>query len=393
MRKRTPRAFLAAVLALSIGKVAAAHFTIINIADTSDDGLFLSAGLGVPSLNDSGTVAFAGILRASGGVASGSGIFTSKGGPITTLYDTSGPFRRLMSYCCASLNNNGTVAFFGTLDTGGDGIFTGSGGPTTTIFEGPGVDPFASAPVINDSGMVAFRFLGGGSILLGSGGPLTTIADTSGPFASIALPSLNDSGTVAFAATLDTGGDGIFISSGGLITTIADSSGPFDSFIRPNPEVEDLFISLNNAGTVAFSASLDTGARGIFTSSGGLITTIVDSSGPFAFFFAEPSINDSGMVAFLGGLDSGGFGIFAGPDPADEVIRLGDRLLGSTVTRLILPPDGFNDSGQIAFQYFLANGLTGIARADPRAIPEPGTLALLGLGVAGLGFARRRSAA
>jgi hypothetical protein len=117
----------------------------------------------------------------------------------------------------------------------------------------------------------------------------------------------------------------------------------------------------------------------------------VDSSGPFAFFFTEPSINDSGMVAFLGGLDSGGFGIFAGPDPADEVIRLGDQLLGSTVTRLILHPDGFNDSGKIAFQYFLANGLTGIALATPRATPEPGTLALLGLGMLGLGFTRRRA--
>jgi hypothetical protein len=258
MRKGTPRAFLAAVLALSIGKVAAAHFTIINIADTSDDGLFLSAGLGVPSLNDSGTVAFAGILRASGSVASGSGIFTSRGGPITTLYDTSGPFRRLMSYCCVSLNNNGTVAFVGTLDTGGDGIFTGSSGPTTTIFEGPGVSPYASAPVINDSGVVAFRV---GGILLGSGGPVTTIVDSSGPFEIIGLPSLNDSGTVAFSASLDTGGEGIFTSSGGLITTIADSSGPFDSFIRPNPEVEDLFISLNDAGTVAFAASLDTAAE------------------------------------------------------------------------------------------------------------------------------------
>jgi len=55
---------------------------------------------------------------------------------------------------------------------------------------------------------------------------------------------------------------------------IADNSGPFNFFGGP------LFRgpSLNDSGTVAFVATLDTGQTGILTSSGGAPTTIVDSS-------------------------------------------------------------------------------------------------------------------
>lgn len=65
---------------------------------------------------------------------------------------------------------------------------------------------------------------------------ITLIADTSGPFSSFgadlsnAGPGINDRGTVAFRANLDTGGSGIFTGSGGPLTTIADTSGSFRSF-------------------------------------------------------------------------------------------------------------------------------------------------------------------
>lgn len=76
----------------------------------------------------------------------------------------------------------------------------------------------------------------------------TNIADNSGPFIDFGFPfgpSINDSGTVAFAAFLNTGRRGVFTGSGGATTTIADSRGLFDTF---SP-----FVSLNDSGTVAFS--------------------------------------------------------------------------------------------------------------------------------------------
>ena len=142
---------------------------------------------------------------------------------------------------------------------------------------------------------------------------------------------------------------------------------------------------LNDSGTMVFFARLvPVGEEeGIFTFSGGPITTIADSSGPFNGF-RQPSLNNSGTVAFLGSLDTGESGIFTGPDPsADEVIGTGDPLFGSTVAQFFMDRESLNDSGQIAFYYELADGRIGVARADPLVtpVPEPGTLFLL---VAGL---------
>ena len=90
-------------------------------------------------------------------------------------------------------------------------------------------------------------------------------------------------------------------------------------------------------------------------------------------------------MAFEGGLDTiFEYGIFTGPDPLkDKVIVVGDTLFGSTFGGLSLSVESLNNTGQIAFWYFLVDGRTGIARADPLVtpVPEPGTLFLL---VAGL---------
>jgi hypothetical protein len=234
-------------------------------------------------------------------------------------------------------------------------------------------------------------FLFSQDISISSGNSTTTIASTSDLFFSrLGNPALNDSGSCSLLADPVAGGSGIFTSSGGSVATLIDSSGPFSSFRGT---------AINDSNTVAFLADLDAGGSGIFTSSGGAITTVADTSGPFSSFGVESTaINDSGTVAFLANLDAGGAGIFTGLDSVvDQVIATGDLLFGSTVTSLSFSKTGLNNSGQVAFFARLANGTEGIFRANPvsepppQSVPEPvSVLGILVSGALGVGSLRQR---
>jgi len=111
------------------------------------------------------------------------------------------------------------------------------------------------------------------------------IADNSGSFDLLFPPSINNNGTVAFLATLRSGGESILKGSGGPLTTIADTNGPFSDFGRGT--------SINDAGRVAFR-----GDSGVFTGDGGPLTTVALSGGPLSHFGEHPAINNAGTVAF-----------------------------------------------------------------------------------------------
>lgn len=137
------------------------------------------------------------------------------------------------------------------------------------------------------------------------------IADQTGLFTNFGgAPVLNDAGDVAFEATLDDGTEGIFSGPDPGTDTIVDDSGVFDTPI-------DL-PSINGEGTVAFRAWLDPddehflGLRGIFTGDDPDFDTVADEDDPlFAAGLSSPSIADNGTVAFDAIEGSfGNFGIY-----------------------------------------------------------------------------------
>ena len=143
-------------------------------------------------------------------------------------------------------------------------------------------------------------------------------------------PAVNGQGD--FAVLLSTT-NGIQISRQQIISNVGTIMDTNDGFF--GIRFEDSFptgfgvphtIDMNNAGTVAFRAALDSGDVGIFTrANGGPPTTVVDTSGPFREV-SFPSINISGTTAFLATFDvGGGKGIFRGPNSiTDKIIAVGD---------------------------------------------------------------------
>jgi hypothetical protein len=217
------------------------------------------------------------------------GIFTSSGGVVKTVTDTTSTFSLFGS---PAISTNGTVAFFANVDTGGGGVFT-----------------------INPQGGLA------------------TVADTAGGFTYLGSPVMNAQGQAVFYGGQDTGINGIFVGRDGTLTTIADTTGEFSSF--------QAYPAISNNGTVAFMAALKSGGFGIFTgsnsSTGKVITSgdqLFGSSVTFVSTFSQ-SINNSGQIAFYASLADGRSGVYvASPVPeASTLVLLATGLLALIIMR------------------------------------------------------------
>lgn len=165
--------------------------------------------------------------------------------------------------------------------------------------------------------------------------------------------SINNDGALAFVDQRVSDPQSVLVSSGGGLTTIADTSGPFLSFAGGSVP------GINDAGAVAFFARLDNGGEGIFTGDGITTTTIADNSGAIGAFATtcegivctpalirtSPAINNSGQVTFSARLDDGREGIFVGDGASLTTIA---DTSPSSPFGLVGGPD-INDSGAVVF--------------------------------------------
>jgi hypothetical protein len=218
------------------------------------------------------------------------------------------------AFTCASINNGGDVAFkAGRTSADGlnsfDGIYRANAdGSLTTIVEDPDRERFGfigNNPSMNDSGQVSFAANlapdDDQAILRGDGTTLTEIATTAGAFNFFGFDtSVNNGGEVAFKAELDNFDEGLFSGSGGAVTTHYLNHS--DVLIDGQPGRfggNDSRPSINNLGDIGFDETIQSDFNGgIFVGQEGSFRTIEAPDPNGERSVREPVLNDAGVAAF-----------------------------------------------------------------------------------------------
>ena len=370
----------ALLMAVSIGHAfgqnkAHSDFRFVNVADSTQGFTGFST---FPAINNYGDVAF------EASVLGGEGIFKSQDGTVTTIAQSS-PNGLSLFGGDPAINAAGTVAYEANIGTARE-IFTSDGTSTkiivNTLDQGL-IARFLGSPSINRSGEVAFFGTRNGfvsqAIFVGNGGPLTTVLDTTtADFNSLQNVAINASDKIVFVAGTSNILDGMFVldarkdlkqngkNSDNQPIDIVDTNNPaFGSFGDP---------VINKFGTVANDVFSNGINSEILSGDQGGITPRTDFTNATFASFEHPSINDSDAVAFFAFKNDGSSGVFieltGGASPV-PVIQTGDSLFGATVTSVDLGRFALNNKFQLAFQYTLDDGRSGVAIASLRPDERP----------------------
>jgi hypothetical protein len=354
---------LAMVPAFAAPAHAGGAYVFTKVVDSVADGFNPETlGISCPSINAGGDIAF----KSDKGAVEGIYRANAVGVPLTTIAEAPGDEFTLLANENPSMSDFGEVSFGAILSAdGGQAVMRGNGTSLTTIARTGTEEGFTSFDdtSINDHGEVAFNGRLGSitprGLFSGSGGATTThyldtldvsVDGTPGRRfnATEDRPSINDAGNIAFLDQIQgTSDQHIFRGQEESFTTISAS----------DPPRADTPPLLNDAGTVAWQTGFPdengSDVRAIVTGDGlGPATRVVDSSGAFNVFNSY-AINNAGTVAFSATLDDDELqhpAIYVGPSPKKgRVIGVGDKLDGGTVAGVRFCEEGLNDSGQLAF--------------------------------------------
>jgi len=288
------------------------------------------------------------------------GVYTTNtsGAPVGTLHEApytpgEGPSDFVVSN--VALSPNGTVAF-ATIVLGSGAIYRGPAtGPVTALRTGSGVFYNVRELDVNDAGQVAVqmeytdRTAGLSRAILLFDAPEQTLDDLDTAIERLStsvqpMPAINASGQVAFA--LNTSVTLLYFDPPGVFSstparTIALAPGVYVATPTPWGEPNE-------------------------------ITQYASAAGAYASF-GRVDINDAGLVAFQATLDSGGFGVFTGPSPSlHKVLAAGDMVGSQRIAWVGLSE--LNNEGELTLV------TTDFASADRQVwrvgnLPRPLTLA------------------
>jgi hypothetical protein len=357
-------------------------YRFTTIADTeqgfpfSDSG---ALGFGYPCQNNENGVAFEGYLANN---LNTDGMFFSTGyGDYRDIVDTNSQQYTGFGPDC-SINAKGLVLFYGYQGTPALLLLGGAGAQTQTLISPGGTYDEPTRFQLNSQGkavLLVARSDGSGDVVLTkvAGGSENVVATTfkGSPYSSFGAVSINSAGTVAFSATRRDGSEGIFtVSENGITQVLTDSgSGPIAEFVD---------IDLNDRGSLAFDGVAQDGAPGVWrvdNAGGGyppVVTKITDASIVGAYYFTGVSINSSGQVAYAFldgnmypniGFGNGGLSVLS-----PIVVQPYSFILGRMVAAGFMTQDSLNDLGQIAVLIVFSGPSSVIARAEiVDAFPNP----------------------